>query len=700
MEGSVQKSPQLGHPTDSSDAKFVSGLSTILVATIQEAKDRISQIEYIFCSQLFPNFQSKSKSWQKVYLEAREAADAWKEKEKDMLLQIKKLQFEKEQVLEEYQSLKMLKENFTSIENLSPSCVLKLQEELKHKTNEVSEGRELQQNLQKLLDSKASLILCHENARKELEEKNLLLLKRKKDGEVEAEKLRLELMKKSKEVDEVMELQNKLLQINQSKASLIVHKEKQLKEQEEKSNGLISKLRSMEKKVDELQQGYREKTEEVEKGRELQSNLLKKIEMQALEIMNNEQLLNKHEKDKRLFTVQIESLANRVDELQKELGTKENEMKEERNAQEQLQQQINSNMLEKLKREQELEEFEKEKKQLLAKQKESEDKVDKLQQNLHERSKESFEGMDLHAKLLQQIEVKDLELQSEKKKRREVIAAYKKLKSQYNFLCKKYGLTPENMLPLHKLGDESEILRHNHSPETSHDAGNKVLKPIGLVNEVMKQKGDQELLEDDKGVVLIQRSNSVSPSTSSVAIALKCPNSAKSCSPAGTKRPVSYWRDTRSHQSRVGPDLHDDFLDTPLENIRGNLGKVIKEKTNDLPMRVPEKMNFDNSDDETQDMNIDPGPKKLQMSSPKAGTSGFKYIEPVRKKSERESLKGIECKQCRKFYDAVLPNEGKNSDGNKQIRCEHHDGVSRHRYRYAPPSTPEGFWNIGFESEM
>jgi splicing factor 4 len=34
------------------------------------------------------------------------------------------------------------------------------------------------------------------------------------------------------------------------------------------------------------------------------------------------------------------------------------------------------------------------------------------------------------------------------------------------------------------------------------------------------------------------------------------------------------------------------------------------------------------------------------------------------------------------------------------LRCEHHDGVSRHRYRYAPPLTPEGFWNIGFESEM
>ncbi|KAL2478510.1 Protein gamma response 1 [Forsythia ovata] len=558
MEGNLQKSPQLGHPTDNSDAKYVSGLSTILVATIQEAKDRISQIEYIFCSQLFPNIQSKSKSWQKLYLEAREAAeDAWKEKEKDLLLQIKKLQFEKQQVLEEYQSHKMQKAKFTSMESLSPSCVQELQEELKRKTNEVSEGREVQQNLQKRLDSEASLILSHENTRKELEEKNLLLLKKQKNVEVEAEILRLELMKKSNEVDEVMELQNKLLQINQSKASLIAQKEMQLKVQEEKASGLISKLQSMEKKVDELRQGLRQKTEEVDEGRELQGNLLKKIEMQALEIMNNEQLLNKHEKDKGLLTVKIESLANRVEELQNELGTKNNEVEEERNVQEQLRQQINSYTLERLKREQELEEFEKEKKQLLAKQKESEDKVDKLQQNLNERSKESSEGMKLHGKLLQQIEVKDLELLSEKKKRRDVVAAYKKLKSQYNFLCKKCGLTPENILPPPKLGDESEILRHDHNPGTSHvitDDGNEVLKVVGLANEVTKQKSDQELLEDDKGVVFTQRS--VSPSTSSVAIATKCPNSAKSCPPAGTKRPVSYWRDTRSHQSRVGPDPH------------------------------------------------------------------------------------------------------------------------------------------------
>lgn len=111
---------------------------------------------------------------------------------------------------------------------------------------------------------------------------------------------------------------------------------------------------------------------------------------------------------------------------------------------------------------------------------------------------------------------------------------------------------------------------------------------------------------------------------------------------------------------------------------------------------------IEDSDDETQDMNIDNDPKKQEMLPPaRSGATGYKYIEPVRKKAERENLKGVECLQCKKFYDAVLPGEDKESNGNRQnLRCEHHNGISRHRYRYAPPLTPEGFWNIGFESEM
>ncbi|KAH9304292.1 hypothetical protein KI387_008696, partial [Taxus chinensis] len=41
-------------------------------------------------------------------------------------------------------------------------------------------------------------------------------------------------------------------------------------------------------------------------------------------------------------------------------------------------------------------------------------------------------------------------------------------------------------------------------------------------------------------------------------------------------------------------------------------------------------------------------------------------------------------------------------DGNEtgDVRCEHHNEVSQHRYRYVTPATPKGFWNIGFDNDL
>lgn len=186
-------------------------------------------------------------------------------------------------------------------------------------------------------------------------------------------------------------------------------------------------------------------------------------------------------------------------------------------------------------------------------------------------------------------------------------------------------------------------------------------------------------------------------------VATKSVSSKKSSPVSGTKRPASGWRDTRSHQSRCGPDPHDDFLDTPLENIRRNLSDAEKDKLKNPSNRKGVDCNT-LDDDETEDMNVDLASDKREAPAPSdSSRKSFKYVSTVRKKAERENLKGVECKQCKKFYDAVLPdnNGTTDADGNRtNFRCEHHDGVSRHRYKYAPPLTPEGFWNIGFESEM
>jgi splicing factor 4 len=234
------------------------------------------------------------------------------------------------------------------------------------------------------------------------------------------------------------------------------------------------------------------------------------------------------------------------------------------------------------------------------------------------------------------------------------------------------------------------------------DGGNKSVDASAAFCETKEVKTENESsdgLVDNKVVKSIPIANFKSPT--SIFVTPKCPPTVKSAQIIGTKRPASSWIDTRSHQGKDGPDPHDDFLDTPLEKLRADLDKTMEEEVQDLHIVLQNDKNMDpsSSDDETQDINLDRNLRKQQMPVTIGGKRGFKYVEPVRKKAERQNLKGVECKQCKKFYDAVLPNNG--GDGNKQnVRCEHHDGVSRHRYKYVPPMTPEGFWNIGFESEM
>ncbi|XP_012065533.1 protein gamma response 1 isoform X2 [Jatropha curcas] len=620
MEGSLQYSPKLGCPVDSEDVKYVTRLSTILVATIQEAKDRISQIEYIFCSQLYSNLQTKSKSLQNIYLEAKkEAEESWKEKEKDLLLQIERLQLEKQEVLEENRCLKL--EQDKSLGDL---------------------------------DEKT---------------KSFLLKERKQQTRID--KLEEEVGRKSKEVDKGMELQHKLLELVQTKSSLIMDKVKQVHEYEERTNELLAKVKSLEKKVEVLQGELKQKTEKL------------------ADILSNElaadcrQSIIRLQKEKEQLVGKVKFLEENISELQKKLLEKTEEIEEGRTLQAELLQQIDMNKLEILKQKQQFEESENEKRQLLEKVNDLEGKINELKENLNRSSKEAV-GKDSYEELLQQIKFKDSQLLAEKKKRRDLFDMYKRLKSQYNFLCTKCGLTEENMLSKIKLEDESGSVAHEQNLTTSPDFGNKGPGAPAVVFEMKKVKLENDIgdnLEDDKVVKSIPMSSFCSPAN--IYNSPKCPPTAKSAPVAGTKRPASRWIDTRSRQYEDGPDPHDDFLDTPLENLRGALNGAMNRTVQDPHVPPIEKdISTDNcSDDETQDMNVDPASEKRQIPLPTGGQKGFKYVEPVRKKAERDNLKGVECKQCKKFYDAVLPNGGKDTDGKQNLRCEHHDGVSRHRYK-------------------
>jgi DNA repair exonuclease SbcCD ATPase subunit len=97
MEGKVQgiSIADCGGGAAGDDFKYICGLSTILVATIQEVKDRVSQMEFIFCSQLFPHIQAKSK-----LLHARHADDAtatkaaedeWRKREAALVSQLEEI---------------------------------------------------------------------------------------------------------------------------------------------------------------------------------------------------------------------------------------------------------------------------------------------------------------------------------------------------------------------------------------------------------------------------------------------------------------------------------------------------------------------------------------------------------------------------------------------------------------------------------
>ncbi|KAE9617303.1 hypothetical protein Lal_00034203 [Lupinus albus] len=511
--------PKLPLNNNADDEKFVSDLSTILVASIQETKDRISQIEYIFCTQLYPNLQSKSKT------------------------------------------------------------LIKLDNRLKKKESEFNELR-------------------GENRRIKEE----VVEKRRRIEELRCE------------IDEGMVLQKSLVELVQSKGLLLAERERELKESEEKKKVAVARVSELEVKL-----------REVEEGEELRENLRLRV--------------SESEKKNEILLEKVRCLEERV-----------------------------------------------------------------IGQN----------------SLVEQVESLNFELHNEKMKRNRMIEAYKRLKSQHNYLREKVGLTAGNMIHKNKLENEIDLpklkspITENglefNNPYISMDACEAVRVKsetpednfVGLEDrthdvfiascEINKMK--EKALEDDKGA-------NISPHSSSFRVVPKCPSSTKSVSVSGTKRPASSWRQTRAHQSRAGPDPHDDFLDTPLENIRENLNKDINKE--DHRDTIQKDISINSSDDETQDLNAkSSSPQKKESSFPTANKRSFKYVEPVRKKAERENLKGVECKQCRKFYESVLPNgDGKEPDGSKQnFRCEHLDDVSRHRYRYAPPMTPEGFWNIGFESEM
>ncbi|CAM6124092.1 unnamed protein product [Calypogeia fissa] len=136
------------------------------------------------------------------------------------------------------------------------------------------------------------------------------------------------------------------------------------------------------------------------------------------------------------------------------------------------------------------------------------------------------------------------------------------------------------------------------------------------------------------------------------------------------------WRTTRTGTARrrLELDVHDSFLDTQQENILAKLG-ARKEDPGVLPTT---KCNIASSGDSHAARRSQlPEHSKVPL---------VKSNLPVRKKRDREELKGIDCHQCKQFYDAIAAEDAEGVQG--VLPCHHVNEVSRHHFKYLPPSTP------------
>jgi len=70
----------------------------------------------------------------------------------------------------------------------------------------------------------------------------------------------------------------------------------------------------------------------------------------------------------------------------------------------------------------------------------------------------------------------------------------------------------------------------------------------------------------------------------------------------------------------------------------------------------------------------------------------------VRGKQARLALQAFDCEQCRAFYEATGNTGVCNHNGARAWRAG--TSGSRHRFAYAPTSTPEGFWDLSFPHDV
>lgn len=619
---------------DDANHNYFTSLCTVFVATIQEAKDRISQLEFIFCSQLFPTFQSEltksSNIAKRLEQLNKDAAEERKQDRKSLLIELDELQTEKKQLQDYIQSM-----------NIS----------FEQQKKELSSASELH--------------------RSHYLEKEQLISK----IENETLKLREELQQRIKEIDEGKTSREKLLQqVSNMQEELKLESMKQCLQASELEHERNTKQDAI-YQFKNLKKMYRGLRAQYDVILSLNGISTDKTSSGKKKLQNESRITPDNLKQTSLYDYQAPETGSgeaRIISEQKDVGNNANGNPEG---------------------------------------------ADHFQDN------SSFQNK------LENVQVEEPIARSYSSKYG--LDGYMAANSgMENVLSKEMAAkTPECSSKCMPLEDEETEEQTNELSKGVENHGFRAIKP---------EK------ESSASFPIPQRTQ-----------LQKRPLEAKVLPPNSLRRKNSSWRETRSRQEPgTNLDPHDDFLDTPMETALQSLKQKPEACSNEpdrKPMKVEEKVSAPNGveaygvprpnnvtldsdmsdDDETQavdpnyvektlpakaaELALNSGAMKPENSTNKSvfnnlgkpkeqnqkhankGGIGYKYIEPVRKKADREALKGVECNQCKKFYDAVRM-EGAEVDGD--INCEHHNDVSRHRYRYVPPATPEGFWNIGFDTDL
>lgn len=122
----------------------------------------------------------------------------------------------------------------------------------------------------------------------------------------------------------------------------------------------------------------------------------------------------------------------------------------------------------------------------------------------------------------------------------------------------------------------------------------------------------------------------------------------------------------------VSPGLLQDFKTPVLATVSGSPGALDNGSTTEV------KQDSDNA-----------GGNRAEEASSSSQEEPIKYHNsPVRKRADRQRLPAHDCKECQEFYGRLALPEAQRKDLLR--KC------SRHRAHYAPPSTPENFWELEF----